>query len=130
MQERQLFEYAVIRIVPHVEREEFLNAGIILFCSQQGFLKTKYQLDEHRLKSLCKSLDMKELEEYLQAFVRISNGGPESGPIGKLSMAERFRWLTAIRSTTVQTSPVHPGLCVDAQQTLDKLLSQLVLKKN
>ncbi|MEX2594608.1 MAG: DUF3037 domain-containing protein [Anditalea sp.] len=116
-------------VVPHVEREEFLNVGIILFCSKQGFLKILYELDEERLMAFYSHLDIQEPEEYLRAFIRISNGGPESGPIGRLSIAERFRWLTAVRSTIVQTSPVHPGLCMDAQQTLDKLHSQLVLNR-
>lgn len=121
-----LFEYAVIRVVPRVEREEFLNVGVILFCSAQKFLKTKIELNATRLKVLCGQNEIDELVEYIRSFERISAAGPDSGPIGKLPMAERFRWLTATRSTVVQTSSVHPGLCEDAGDMLDRLFDQLV----
>ena len=126
MQENHLFEYAAIRVVPHVEREEFLNVGIILYCANQKFLKTKFELDEDRLRVLCESLDFRELNDHIISFERISAGGQDAGPIGKLSMAERFRWLTATRSTMLQTSKVHPGLCHDAGEMLDRLFVQLV----
>ena len=121
-----LFEYAVIRVVPRVEREEFLNVGVILFCSAQKFLKTKIELNATRLQVLCGQNEIDELVEYIRSFERISAAGPDSGPIGKLPMAERFRWLTATRSTVVQTSSVHPGLCEDAGDMLDRLFDQLV----
>jgi len=108
MQENQLFEYAVIRIVPHVEREEFLNVGIILFCSKQKFLQCKFELDESRLKALSGKLDIAEFRDYILSFERISKGSADGGEIGKLPIAERFRWLTATRSTVLQTSKVHP----------------------
>lgn len=127
MQKQHLFEYAVIRAVPCVEREEFLNVGVILYCSGLEFLQTRYELNEVRLGIFSRHLDPVELRRYLLAFERISKGGPEGGPIGKLSIAERFRWLTATRSTVLQTSPVHPGLCQDAQDTLTNLYRQLVL---
>ncbi len=127
MKENQLFEYAVIRIVPRVEREEFLNVGVILYCAKQKFLKAIYQLDEKRIKSFCGELDIEELEEHLKTFERICRGGADGGPIGKLPIPERFRWLTATRSTIVQTSKVHPGFCTDAGETLIKLFNQLVL---
>lgn len=126
MQENTLFEYAVIRVVPHVEREEFLNVGIILFCARQKFLKTKFEVNEDRLRVLCEKLDFAELNEHITSFERICAGGNDAGPIGKLPMAERFRWLTATRSTIVQTSKVHPGLCTDAGEMLEKLFGQLV----
>lgn len=126
MPERYLFEYAVIRVVPHVEREEFLNVGIILFCASQKFLKTMYELDEARLSILCDKIDFVEVKEHVQSFDKICRGGNNSGPIGKLSMAERFRWLTAARSTMIQTSKVHPGLCIDANEMLERLFTQLV----
>jgi len=126
MQENYLFEYAVIRVVPHVEREEFLNVGIILFCAKQKFLKTKFEIKEERLRVLCEKMDFTEVNGYVTSFERICAGGDDAGPIGKLAMAERFRWLTATRSTVVQTSKVHPGLCVDAGEMLDKLFSELV----
>ena len=128
MQETHLFEYAVIRVVPHVEREEFLNVGIILFCAKQKFLKTKFEVREERLRVLCEKLDFTELNDHITSFERICNGGNDAGPIGKLPMAERFRWLTATRSTIVQTSKVHPGLCIDAGEMLEKLFVQLVAK--
>ena len=127
MQEKDLFEYAVIRVVPRVEREEFLNVGVILFCTKQKFLKVLYQLDENRLKAFCASLDLTEIEENLGAFGKISAGSPNGGPIGQLDLASRFRWLTATRSTVLQTSKVHPGFCDLAGETLQRLYSELVL---
>ena len=121
-----LFEYAVIRVVPRVEREEFINVGIILYCRAQGFLQTRYLLNEARLLTFSAELTIDELYERLSAFERICAGKAAGGPIGRLSIAERFRWLTAIRSTVVQTSPVHPGLCIDAGETLAQLFTQLV----
>jgi hypothetical protein len=127
MQENRLFEYAVIRVVPRVEREEFLNIGVILWCSAEKFLQVRVSLDENRLRLLCGKLDMGELREYVRSFERICQGGPDAGPIGKLPPAERFRWLTATRSTIVQCSRVHPGLSPDACQMLDRLYTKLVL---
>lgn len=127
MQGKHLFEYAVIRVVPRVEREEFINVGVILYCAEQRFLQTAYVLDRERLLAFSDALDLQEIEERLQLFQRICTGGKEGGTIGQLPMAARFRWLTASCSTVVQTSPVHPGLCEDAQTTLDRLLKQLVL---
>jgi hypothetical protein len=131
MQEEHLFEYAVIRIVPKVEREEFLNVGVVLYCARKKFLKAMFELDEARLNAFSGSLDIAELREYLCAFERISAGGNDAGPIGKLPAGERFRWLTATRSTVVQTSKVHPGLCNgEPGIMLDKLYSQLVLRND
>lgn len=126
MQEKYLFEYAVIRVVPRVEREEFVNAGVILYCASQNFLKTVYELNQERISALSNDVDFAELEERLKAFERICSGGTNGGSIGKLPLASRFRWLTATRSTIVQISPVHPGLCINAQETLEKLYSKLV----
>ncbi|HEU5052931.1 MAG TPA: DUF3037 domain-containing protein [Hanamia sp.] len=126
MQEKQLFEYAVIRIVPRVEREEFLNVGVILYCPKLKFLQTKYHLNKKRIEHFCEQLDLEELEEHLKTFEAISLGKKEAGPIAQLSIAERFRWLTATRSTIVQTSKVHPGFCVDPKKSLDRLFGQLV----
>lgn len=130
MQENHLFEYAVIRVMPHVEREEFLNVGIILFCSNQKFLRTRFEIDDARIRMLCTKVDMTELREYFHSFERICSGGKDAGAIGMLSIAERFRWLTAARSTTLQTSKVHPGLCKDAGEMLDHLYRNLVEKPN
>ena len=126
MQEKHLFEYAVIRVLPRVEREEFLNVGVILYCSAQRFLQTVFKLDEERLRAFSNDFDILELEERLKAFGKICTGAAEGGTIGKLPIAARFRWLTAARSTIVQTSPVHPGLCVNALETLIRLHAHLV----
>lgn len=127
MQERHLFEYAVIRVVPRVEREEFLNVGVILYCSKQKFLRTMFEINEEKLKILSQDTDIQEINAYLRSFEKICKGGKEGGPIGQVPIAERFRWLTAVRSTVVQASPVHPGLCINAQDTLENLFSRLVL---
>ena len=127
MQQKHLFEYAVIRIVPKVEREEFMNAGVILYCASQRFLRTLFTIDEERLKAFCEDINGKELLQNLNALERICKGDSNAGPIAKLDLAGRFRWLTATRSTVIQTSKTHPGFCVDPQQTLDKLYIQLVL---
>ena len=126
MPEKHLFEYAVIRVVPCVERGEFLNVGVILYCSAEGFLQTAYALPEDRLRAFSAELDVAGLHERLHAFERICAGRKEGGAIGQLPTAARFRWLTATRSTVVQTSPVHPGLCADAGETLTRLFAQLV----
>ncbi len=127
MQQKHLFEYAVIRVVPRVEREEFLNIGVILYCAKQQFLQARYLLDESRLKAFSPDLDIAELKEHVCALERICLGDKAAGPIGKLDIASRFRWLTATRSTVVQTSKVHPGFCVDALETLERLFEQLVV---
>jgi len=126
MQDKHLFEYAIIRVVPRVEREEFFNVGLILYCADENFLKTKCELNKEKLSVLSNELDFDDLEKRLYAFEQICKGTEEGGPIGKLPIASRFRWLTAARSTIVQTSPVHPGLCNDPQETLDKLYEELV----
>ena len=127
MQENLLFEYAVIRIVPRVEREEFLNVGVILYCAKQKFLQAEFKLNEKRIHNFCDKISVEEVEEHLKTFKKICLGTEDSGPIGKLSIAERFRWLTATRSTILQTSKVHPGFTRNAEQTLKKLFNQMVL---
>ena len=121
-----LFEYAVLRVVPRVEREEFLNVGIIVYCRSLGFLETRFALPEARLLAVAPELDLAEITARLQAFGRICQGRATGGTIGQLPLAERFRWLTATRSTVVQTSAVHPGLCASAAETLARLHAQLV----
>ncbi|RKR81749.1 hypothetical protein BDD43_1905 [Mucilaginibacter gracilis] len=127
MPENHVFEYAVIRVVPRAEREEFLNVGVILYCPRLKFLQATILIDANRIAAFSPQLDLVELEQNLCAFERICNGTKEGGPIATLDIASRFRWLTATRSTVVQASKVHPGLCVDAQQTLNRLFAQLVL---
>ena len=127
MQEQHLFEYAIVRVVPQVEREEFLNAGVVLYCAKQHFLQAKFYLSEIRLQTFPCKPDIGELEAYLGAFERICVGGSGAGSIGKLPVAERFRWLTATRSTVLQTSKVHPGFCKDAGEMLTRIFNQFVL---
>lgn len=127
MQQTHLFEYAVVRVVPKVEREEFLNVGVILYCRELDFLKVLYSLNEDRLQVFCTQIDKQELMQNLQSFERICNGSKDAGPIGSLDIAGRFRWLTATRSTIIQTSKVHPGFCTDPGETLTRLYTQLVL---
>jgi hypothetical protein len=124
---KHLFEYAVVRIVPRVEREEFLNAGVILYCRDLQFLHMKYTLDRERIGALCQQLDCTEVQEHFHSIERICAGDPKGGPIAALDLASRFRWLTATRSTVVQSSKVHPGFCEDAEETLERLYQQLVL---
>ena len=126
MQEKHLFEYTIIRVVPRVERGEFLNVGVIVYCSSQNFLETRFKVDEVRLRAISAELDMPELNIRLNAFKQICAGGNDAGPIGKLPIASRFRWLSAARSTIIQTSPIHPGLCNDAGEILSRLYMQLV----
>ena len=126
MQEQQLFEYAVIRVMPRVEREEFINVGVVVYCARKKFLQAAICIDRPRLQAFCGNMDIDDVCRYLNALQRICAGGPGTGPIGRLPVAERFRWLTATRSTVVQTSKVHPGFCEDPQQALLALEQQLV----
>src|SRR5215218_4917039 len=107
MQDKFLFEYAVVRIVPRVEREEFVNTGVVLYCAKQKFLQMKFRIDEDLVKCLCPLADVEEIKTYLEAFEQVCIGNSKAGPIAQLPLAGRFRWLTATRSTVVQTSKVH-----------------------
>ena len=126
MQERQLYEYAVIRVMPRVEREEFLNVGVVLYCNSKKYLEAVYTLNHQRLSAFCISCDIQEIETYLMAFKNICKGKGDAGPISLLPAAARFRWLTATRSTVVQTSKTHPGLCIEPADMLQKLFKDLV----
>jgi len=126
MQDKHLFEYAVIRVVPRVEREEFLNVGVVLYCSRQRFLKFLYTVNDSRLSSFAPAIDIDDLRSHLEAFDRIANAEPNGGPIAKLDAASRFRWLTATRSTVLQSSKVHPGFCEEPQKGLERLFAELV----
>lgn len=127
MQEQNLFEYAVIRVVPRVEREEFLNVGIILLCAPKKYLGSRIVVDESRLRMLWPDVDIHVISSYVASFESVCKGGNSAGPIGLLSIPERFRWLTASRSTMIQTSKVHPGLCQDPAVMLKHLFDNLVL---
>jgi hypothetical protein len=126
MPELHSFEYAVIRVVPKVEREEFMNVGVIVYCQSLTFLNAAFFLDEVRLRALSSNLEMEEIKKHLEAFCEICKGSPAAGPIGRLDMGSRFRWLTATRSTVLQCSRVHPGLTEDPAVTLKDLHTRLV----
>ncbi len=128
MSDNHLYEYAVIRLVPFVEREEFINVGIILFCKHQKFIKVLYSVDEKKLSLFSKSTDIEQIKQNLRAFTEIADGNSVCpSPIAKLDIPSRFRWLTAVRSSAIQTSRPHPGLCVDLEQTTQRLFEELVL---
>lgn len=127
MQEKYFYEYAIIRIVPKVEREEFLNVGVILFCKKARFLKSKCHIDEARLKLFASELEMEELSENLKAFGKICAGTSDGGPMAREDLASRFRWLTAVRSSSIQTSRPHHGFSHDLEKTLERLFEELVL---
>ncbi|MBE7639167.1 DUF3037 domain-containing protein [Salegentibacter sp. BLCTC] len=127
MQEKHLYEYAVIRLVPKVEREEFLNVGIILFSKKEKFLKAVFNLDEERLRIFSKDMDRDEICSNLDSFKKICEGNKNGGPIAQLDLPSRFRWLTAVRSSIIQTSRPHPGMTNDLDVTLKRLFKELVL---
>jgi hypothetical protein len=120
------FDYAIVRVVPRVEREEFVNAGVILFCLERDFLGARIDLDRDRLRALDPEVDVALVEEHLAALPRIAAGGEGSGPIGRLSRRERFHWLVAPRSTVIQFAAVHSGLCDDPDRALEGLLDRMV----
>jgi len=121
------FDYAVIRVVPRVDQEEFINAGVILFCKEQRFLRARVEVSPRRVCALWPESDIDVIQQHLLAFTRICEGNPEAGPIAQLPQVERFHWLVSPRSTTVQVSAVHSGLCQDPESTLTRLFEQLVL---
>ncbi len=128
MQEKKAYEYAVIRLVPQVEREEFLNVGVILYAASSKFLQVKFHINEQRLRAFFGNLDINEIQKYLESFERICKGGKDAGPLGELPTPQRFRWLSATRSTIVQLSKVHTGLTTDPAEKLLQLFEQLVLE--
>lgn len=126
MQAPHPFEYAIIRVVPRVEREEFLNVGVILYCKKHQFLGLIYQFDGARVQALSPLADIEDIRQNLIALDQICNGNAAASPIAALDIAGRFRWLTAKRSTVIQTSAVHPGLCTDPNAALQRLFNQMV----
>lgn len=120
------YDYAIVRVVPRVEREEFINAGVVLSCPEHDFLQARIELDERRLLALDASVDLELLRSNLASIPAICAGGPAGGPIGKLSPRERFHWLVAPRSTMIQTSAVHSGRCRDPAAVLEHLLATMV----
>lgn len=127
MHERTLYEYAIVRLVPRVEREEFINIGVLFHCRRQRYADLLFHLDTTRCRALWERLDSNQIEQYLRSMKAICHGLPEGGALAKEDQTERFRWLTANRSTMIQCSPVHPGLCLDALSTHRDLFQKLVL---
>ncbi len=126
MQENHLYEYAVIRVLPRVEREEFVNVGIILFCKKNKFLQVLYKLNGEKLKCFGE-IDLEQVQENLVAFEKIGLGAKDGGPIAQLDAPSRFRWLTAVRSSVIQTSRPHPGISTGLENTIQRLFEELVL---
>lgn len=120
------FDYAVIRVVPRVERGEFVNAGVIVSCPAQSYLKARVELDAGRLAALDPGFDRETVERHLAAIPLICEGGAQAGPIGRLPQRARFHWLVAPRSTVIQTSPVHTGFCEDGDAMLEHLFDRMV----
>jgi len=127
MQEKHLYEYAVIRVVPRVEREEFLNVGIILFCKKAKFIEVHFTLAADKIQMLSAETDIEQLQLNMESFKKIASGAKDGGPIAQMDIPSRFRWLTAIRSSVIQTSRPHPGLTEDLEKTAQRLFEDLVL---
>jgi hypothetical protein len=123
---RVSFDYAVVRVVPRVEREEFVNAGVVLLCLEREFLEARVELDADRVRALHPAADLNAIQGHLDALVRVARGGPDAGPIGRLGLRERFHWLVAPRSTVLQLSSVHVGLCDSPEQALEHVLDRMV----
>lgn len=123
---KRAFEYAIIRVVPHVEREEFMNAGVILFCAEFDFLGARIEFDQERLLSFAQAANLQLIREHLEAIPKICAGGPDAGSMGQLPPRERFQWLVAPRSTILQTSATHTGLCDAPERVLDHLIQTIV----
>ena len=126
MHAQRSYDYAVIRVVPRVERQEFVNAGVIVWCKDQDFLEARVELDEARVRMLDPGVDLEAVRRHLASISIICAGGDGSGPIGKLAKREQFDWLVAPRSTIIQTSTVHSGRCNELAATLEHLLDVMV----
>ena len=126
MHAQRSYDYAVIRVVPRVERQEFVNAGVIVWCKEQDFLEARVELDEARVRTLDPGVDIDAVRRHLASIAIICAGGEGAGPIGKLSKRERFDWLVAPRSTIIQTSTVHTGRCGELAAILEHLLDTMV----
>lgn len=122
-----VFEYTIVRLVPRVEREEFLNVGVILFCKERRFLDARIELDETRARAFAPGIDLDDVRSHLAVIPLVCEGGAGAGPVGELDQPERFRWLAAPRSTIIQTSPVHSGETEDPAAELEHLLETMVL---
>ena len=127
MQELNKYEYAVVRYVPRVEREEFINVGLAMMCKRRRWIKVAIMLPEVKLCAMCPSADKEMLARQLQAFIDIAEGRRSAGPVGQYPVEERFRWISAVKSSVIQTSRPHPGVCEDLEATFSRLFEELVL---
>lgn len=126
MQEDKIYEYAVIRLVPKVEREEFFNIGLVMFSKKEKYIRVEFHLCPDKFALMHSKLDYEDIIQNLISFQNIAKGDNNGGPIALLEIPERFRWLTAVRSAVVQTSRPHPGKSKDLDKTFDKLFEELV----
>ncbi len=126
MQDKVVYEYAVIRVVPKVEREEFINVGLILFSKRKRFIRFEYHIPEEKIRAFCKEFDLEQLKENLESFAKIVSGSKNSGPIAQMETDEKFRWITAVKSSSIQSSRPHPGFSTDLNATFEKLYEELV----
>ena len=126
MQEDKIYEYAVIRLVPKVEREEFFNIGLIMFSKREKYIRFEFHLCNEKFQSMKSKLDYEDIAQNLENFKNVASGQKEGGPIAVLEILERFRWLTAVRSSVIQTSRPHPGKTKDLDATFDRLFDELV----
>lgn len=127
MPDKCTFEYAIIRVVPKVEREEFFNVGVILFSKQKRFLGMKYYIDEQKLAAFSSEISVEFLQDYLSSWEQICHGEPHGGVIGTMNLPSRFRWLSSAKSTIIQCSKTHPGLCNDPAAELEEVFTVMVL---
>lgn len=126
MQPKHQYEYAIVRVVPVVEREEFVNAGVILFCKKEKFIRMKYHLSQDKILTMKPDAEIEEICKNLEAFRIIADGEKGGGPIASMEPAERFRWLSAVRSASIQTSRPHTGLSNDLEKTFNALFDEMV----
>lgn len=124
--QKHLYKYATFRVVPVIEREEFINVGVILYCKKEKYIRMRYHLCEDKILALMPDADIPEIKTNMEAYRRIAAGEKSCGPIANLNEAERFGWLTAVRSATIQTSRPHPGVCDNLENTLNALFSEMV----
>lgn len=126
MPDRETYEFAIIRLMPKVERGECINVGVIVFSKQKKYIGIKYKIDHDRLTAFSKNIDLEEIEDHLLAWTYIANANPKGGLIASLDIPERFRWLTASKSTILRCSEVHPGLSSDPETVLQDLFEKYV----
>lgn len=126
MQEDKIYEYAVIRLVPKVEREEFFNIGLVMFSKKEKFIKVEFYLCPDKFKLMRSKIDYEDVIQNLESFKKIADGAKDGGPIAQLEIPGRFRWLTAVRSSVVQTSRPHPGKSRNLEDTFGRLFEELV----